>query len=101
MTESVKPAVPQGLDPWERITVDTTDGEPFQRVLRIANFAASDWVFSSKGPYRNPTMTGAEKTYFSLREGLLHLLELGLIDIDLERLEAARFVPAERLEAGA
>jgi hypothetical protein len=88
------------FDKWSRIPVDDTDGSPFREILRIADFAASDWTFGPDGPYKQPNMTPATVTRKQLREGLLHLLELGLIDIDEERLNAAIAFPTTREKKG-
>jgi hypothetical protein len=92
-----KPPLPTGFfDPWPRIPVDETDGGPFHEVLRLATFAADEWTFGPDGPYKQPRMTPAQATRGQIREGLLHLLELGLIDIDAERLNAATSLPMSR-----
>ena len=83
-------------DEWTRIPVDQTDGSPFSEILRIATFATDDWTFGDRGPYSNPSLTGAQITRHQIAEGMLHLLELGLIDIDVERLNAAEWIPTGR-----
>lgn len=92
-----KPPLPTGMfDDWPRIEVDQSEGSPFQDVLRHGGFAADDWTFSDDGPYKHPDMTKAAATRYQIREALLHLLELGLIDIDVERLVAAPGIPMSR-----
>lgn len=84
-----KPALPDTtFGDYPRIPVDETEGSDFHEVLRIAALAAADWATGPNGPYRQPKMTGAESTRHQVREALLQLLELGVIDIDGERLGA-------------
>lgn len=92
-----KPPLPAGMfDPFPLIDVDTSDGSPFARILRLATGAARGWTFSADGPYKSPGQTGAQVTHMEITEVLLYLLELGLIDIDVERLEAAPGIPLHR-----
>lgn len=92
-----KPAPPDSpFDPFPRIPVDESEGTPFDRIRRIAAFAADDWVLGPEGPYKNPDMSGAQRSQGSISEALLHLLELGVIDIDVERLEAMKWTPMNR-----
>lgn len=85
-----KPALPDSMfGAYPRISVDETENGDFHEVLRIATLAASAWATGPDGPYSHPEMTGAESTHCQVREALLHLFELGVIDIDSERLEAA------------
>jgi hypothetical protein len=93
---TAKPPLP--TDPfgdWERIPVNEQDGSDFAEILRIGTFAADNWTFSPDGPYQR-SQTAAEATRSQLREALLHLLELGLIDIDTGRLHAADGYPMQR-----
>lgn len=92
-----KPALPTGMfDPWPRIEVDQSDRSPFDEILRHGGFAADDWTFSDDGPYKHPEMTKSAATRCQIREALLHLLELGLIDIDVERMNGAPGIPMSR-----
>lgn len=92
-----KPQLPVNpFGEWRRIPVDQTDGSPFSEILRIAGFAADDWTLSANGPFKKPGMTRAAITRHQLAEGLIHLLELGLIDIDVERLKASEWLPVGR-----
>jgi hypothetical protein len=94
---TAKPPLPTGMfDRFPRMTVDETEGSPFREALRIAVFAADHWMLGLQGPYANPGMTGADVNRATLREGLLHLLELGFVDIDVERLMSAEGWPANR-----
>lgn len=84
---TTKPVLPSG---WtasvERIPVDESDGSDFRKILHIAEMAASRWTLGPNGPYKNPGMTPHRVMTGEVTEALLQLLELGLIDIDSERL---------------
>ena len=91
-----KPPVPATMfDPWPRIPVDASDTSPFDRILRLATFAADEWTLGPNGPFRHPAPP-ATICRNQIREGLLHLLELGLIDIDTDRIDAAPGIPCHR-----
>ncbi|MFE7118842.1 hypothetical protein ACFU99_25830 [Streptomyces sp. NPDC057654] len=91
-----KPALPERIfDPFLRLRVDTSMGSAFADAHFIATRAATCWLLSPEGPYKKP-MTMADTVDSALREGLLHLLELGFIDIDEERMRAARGWPGRR-----
>lgn len=91
-----KPALPARMfDPFPRIEVDTAYGEPFARILGIARSVADGWVLGPEGPFKK-SQPMSEITRHTLTEALLHLLELGLIDIDVDRLNAARGIPTRR-----
>jgi hypothetical protein len=91
-----KPPLPAKMfDPFPRIDVDTSDGSPFARILHISLFAANAWMLGPDGPFVKPT-TPAQAVHAEVSEALLHLLELGLIDIDTDRLQAARGIPTRR-----
>lgn len=84
-----KPPLPaRTFDPWPRITVDTSDDRDFHRLNRIAGNAATGWALGPDGAYAQ-SLTLAEVVDGAVREALLHLLELGLIDIDAQRMHAA------------
>jgi hypothetical protein len=92
-----KPALPSRMfDPFPRIAVDTGDGSPFRHLLGLAISAAHGWTFGPDGPYKSPGQTGAEVTRMEVSEALLHLLELGFIDIDTERMKSAPGWPMKR-----
>ena len=94
-----KPPVPATMfDPWPRIPVDTSDASPFHRILSLGGYAADEWTFGPDGPYRRP-QPPATTSRGQLREALLHLLELGLIDIDTDRIDAAPGIPCRREES--
>jgi hypothetical protein len=83
------------FDPWPRIPIDTSEGSDFHRLNRIAGSAATRWALGPDGTYaQNHTL--AETVDGAVREALLHLLELGLIDIDLERMQTAPGWPLNR-----
>lgn len=91
-----KPPLPAKMfDPWTRADVDTTDGSDFHRLNRIAGHAATGWALGPHGAYAQ-NLTLAEVVDGAVREALLHLLELGLIDIDTERMHAVPGWPTHR-----
>ncbi|MEW2302036.1 hypothetical protein AB0958_19020 [Streptomyces sp. NPDC006655] len=97
MPDTPKPPLPaRTFDDWPRIDVDTSRGTPFHRIDNIAERAAAAWVTGPDGPYKRPGMTMHEIVSGALREGLLHLAELGLIDIDTDRLDAPSGYPMRR-----
>jgi hypothetical protein len=92
-----KPPLPERtFDAWPRIHADLTDGSDTARIIRLATSAADGWALGPDGPFKNPTLTLSEITGNVVREALLHLLELGLIDIDAERMRAAKGWPLRR-----
>jgi hypothetical protein len=91
-----KPPLPaRAFDPWPRMPVDTSDGGDFHQLNRIAGDAATMWALSPEGAYAK-NLTLAEVVDGAVREALLHLLELGLLDIDHDRLHAAPAIPMHR-----
>ncbi|MFI7125963.1 hypothetical protein ACIBQ1_09735 [Nonomuraea sp. NPDC050153] len=72
------------------VVVDEAEGSPFDRIRRIAVGAADGWTLGRNGPYRNPGMTGSDLARGQVRAVLLHLLELGVIRIDEQRLNEMR-----------
>ncbi|MFK8851185.1 hypothetical protein [Streptomyces sp. Ac-502] len=91
-----KPALPKGpFDPFLRTRVDTSTGSAFADAHRIATRAATCWLLSPEGPYKKP-MTMANIVDSAVHEALLHLLELGFVDIDEARMRAARGWPMGR-----
>uniref|UniRef100_UPI003F491363 hypothetical protein n=1 Tax=Streptomyces sp. CA-141956 TaxID=3240051 RepID=UPI003F491363 len=92
-----KPPLPSDwFADWPRIAIDTSDQSGFAAINRIAGFAASSWTCNSPdGPLETP-MPLMQAVDGAVREALLHLLELGLIDIDSERLHAAPSYPTSR-----
>ena len=91
-----KPPLPARMfDPWSRIDIDTSNGSDFHRLNRIAGNAATGWALGPQGAYAQ-NITLAEVVDGAVREALLHVLELGLIDIDRERMHAAPGWPTRR-----
>lgn len=94
---TTKPSLPARMfDPFPRIAVDTTPGSPFDTIREMAIGGAHGWTFGPDGPYKSPGQTPAQVTRAEINEALLHLLELGVIDIDVERLNAAPGWPIRR-----
>lgn len=95
-----KPPLPAAMfHDWPRIPVDMSDGTDAYQIARIANWAASDWVMGDEGPYKQPSQPMAAIIRRAVEEGLTHLLELGFIDIDTERMHAAKGWPMGRRDA--
>lgn len=72
--------------------VDESEGGTFSGLLRVATLAADKWAL---GPGAL-AMTRSEETRGTVREALLYLLELGVIDIDEERFAAISMFPVGR-----
>lgn len=96
MTKPAIPTSPAGQ--WPRIAVDQAPDGPFAELLRTATGVADHWTFGPDGPYKTP-QSAADTTHGQIREALLHLLELGFIDIDVERMNAAGYIPMRRRDA--
>jgi hypothetical protein len=82
---------------WPRIPVDTSSGNPFHRIESIAVSAATRWALGPDGPHKQPQSL-AQTVSSTVHEALLHLTELGLIDIDVARMDAARGIPPARMD---
>jgi len=84
-----KPALDAPDAPFGHWPIIPHVGQPImgevKQLIRVASLAADFWHLGPDGPVRNP-MTPAEANRGYLRTALLHLLELGLVDIDHERL---------------
>lgn len=92
-----KPPLPAGMfDHWPRIPIDTSENSDFHHINRIAGHAASHWALSPDGAYTN-NLTMHDVVDGAVRQALLHLLELGFIDIDSERMNAAPGWPMNRV----
>lgn len=89
-----KPPLPAAkfLD-WPRISVDTTEGSTHYGLTNIARRVATIWVKGPDGPYSHPGQTMSETIGGVVGAALLHLMELGLIDADTARLDAAPGIP--------
>jgi hypothetical protein len=95
VTDQKPPLPARTFDPWTRIPIDTSEGSDFHRLNRIAGHAATGWALGPDGAYaKNRTL--ADIVDNAVREALLHLLELGLIDIDSDRMHAAPGWPTHR-----
>lgn len=78
------------FDPWSRMPVDEAENGDFDQIHRAATSAATGLLVGGTMPF---PLTPYEIACTALKEGLLYLLELGLIDIDSERLEGFWFRP--------
>lgn len=95
-----KPPLPaRMLDPWPRININTDPGSDFHHIQRIAAHAATQWSLGPDGTHKQ-SLTLAATVDGAVREALLHLLELGLIDIDSDRLNNAPGWPMSRIRRG-
>lgn len=93
---TAKPPLPERMfDPWPRIAIDE-DSSQFREIRKLAVLAADEWATGPDGPYKHTDMTLAQIVSGSVREALLHLLELGLIDIDADRIANAKGWPMSR-----
>lgn len=91
-----KPPLPTDMfDPFPRTPFDTSTGSSFADVLRIGTVAANGWMLSDEGPLK-VEMPLAGIVGGAVREALLHLMELGFIDIDEDRMRAAPGWPMYR-----
>ncbi|MFE5037098.1 hypothetical protein [Streptomyces sp. NPDC056683] len=93
-TKQNKPTVPaaQFLE-WPRIPVDTAEDSTHYRVTTIGRRVATDWVLGPDGPYNHAEQTMAQTIRGAVGAALLHLMELGLIDVDTDRMAAAPGIP--------
>lgn len=79
-----KPPLPSDMfAPFRRTPFDTDTGSAFADALKIGTRAADGWMLSDEGPLK-VEMPLASVVGGAVREALLHLLELGFIDIDPE-----------------
>lgn len=85
-----KPSLPEPFGTWPRIPVNQAEGGDFDRIHRAATSAATGLFVS--GTMQLP-LTPYEIATAAMKEGLLYLLEMGLIDIDSERLDEMWFRP--------
>ncbi|WP_157251104.1 hypothetical protein [Nonomuraea typhae] len=81
--------------------MDENADSPFSLILRIGCRAADGWAVRSWAQL-TIGMSPRDIARSQIREALLHLLELGLIDIDEDRLDAVENhpLPAWREAAG-
>ncbi|GAA3027410.1 hypothetical protein [Streptosporangium longisporum] len=93
-----KPPLPTRMhEPFPRIAVNDAPDSPFNELLGLAIAAADRWMVGPDGPLLGPDPSPRDMVNSQLREALLHLLELGVIDIDEERMRAAPGWPMDRL----
>ena len=91
-----KPPVPAVTGPgWPVTPLDETDPD-YQQLIRIAASAAHTWTLTPAN--RSWAMSRAGVARGQIAEGLALLLELGVIDIDRDRLAAwtAAGIPMNR-----
>jgi hypothetical protein len=79
------------MTPFEKIAISEDDIKP---VTRIAIFAADDWWFKSADRAKSRARLNAE--YFE--EGFFHLLELGIVTVNHERMNEMEWFPMSRSE---
>lgn len=77
-----------------RIKVDSSD---FAAIHEMANSAVDTWWLTTDHVFK----THADAVHAIVKEALLHLLELGFIDIDTERFKTMPSVPMSRSEGRA
>jgi hypothetical protein len=95
MTDTTpKPPVPAAkFQDWPRIPVDTAEGSEHYQLTTIGRRVAHEWVMGPDGPYNNAEQTMTQTVRGLVGVTLLHLMELGLIDVDTERMAAAPGIP--------
>ncbi|MFJ4680605.1 hypothetical protein [Kitasatospora sp. NPDC088783] len=97
--EAAKPALPARgwFGDWPRVAVDLTEGGDAWRIVRLAVTAAEVWVLADA--QADASLTAAVIQREAVTVALAHLLELGLVDIDVQRLRAAPSMPMRRWDA--
>ncbi|MFF8840478.1 hypothetical protein [Streptomyces sp. NPDC015130] len=91
------PLIPDdSWDRWPRIPIDTSEESDFAEIDRVAGFAATSWALNSRDGVLATGMSLVQAIDGAVHEALLHLLEIGFIDIDTERLHAADGYPMNR-----
>lgn len=92
-----KPPLPAAkFLPWPRIPVDTGEGSLHQRLTTVARRPANEWINGPDGPYAHPEQHMVATIRGLVGEALLHLMELGLIDVDTDRLDNPNGLPWAR-----
>ncbi|MEW2302037.1 hypothetical protein AB0958_19025 [Streptomyces sp. NPDC006655] len=90
----IKPPVPTvKFADWPRIPVDTTDGSPHNQLTTLGRRVAYDWIMGPEGPYQDPEQSMVTTVRGAVGAALLHLMELGLIDVDTDRLNGSDSFP--------
>ncbi|MFG3287330.1 hypothetical protein ACGF3G_00710 [Streptomyces sp. NPDC048179] len=93
-SKSRKPPLPVAqFHDWPRIPVNTAEGSRHDQMTSIGRRVATDWVLGPEGPYNRREQTMAQTIRGAVSAALLHLMELGLIDVDTARLDAAPGIP--------
>ncbi|MFI5814914.1 hypothetical protein ACIA7S_28645 [Streptomyces sp. NPDC051643] len=99
MTNPDKPPLPKvKFQDWPRIPVDTAEGSVHYRLTTVARRPAHEWVMGPDGPYHHPEQSMTQTVRGLVGEALLHLMELGVIDVDLERLDNPDGLPWARTD---
>lgn len=94
MTAADKPPVPiVKFEGWPRIPVDTAEGSLHHQVTTIGRRAAYEWIMGPEGPYTHPEQSMPATTRGMVGAALLHLMELGLVDVDTDRLNSTDSFP--------
>ncbi|MFD0035573.1 hypothetical protein ACFVJK_46870 [Streptomyces sp. NPDC127172] len=95
MTDTTpKPPVPAAkFQDWPRIPVDTAEGSVHYQLTTIGRRVAQEWIMGPDGPYTHPEQTMTATVRGLVGVTLLHLMELGLVDVDAARMAAADGIP--------
>lgn len=94
MTDTPKPPVPAvKFADWPRIPVDTAEGSLHHQLTTLARRPAHEWVTGADGPYSHAEQTMTQTVRGIVGAALLHLMELGLIDVDTDRLNSSESFP--------
>jgi hypothetical protein len=89
-----KPPLPAAkFKDWPRIPVPTEEGSLHYRLTTVARRPAAEWVMGPDGPYHHPDMSMAQTIRGAVAQALLHLMELGVIDVDTDRLDNPHGLP--------
>lgn len=78
---------------WPRIPVDTADGSLHHQLTTLGRRPAHEWITGPDGPYSHAEQSMAQTIRGIVGTALLHLMELGLIDVDVERLNGSESFP--------
>lgn len=94
MPETPKPPVPvHKFEEWPRIPVDTAEGGLHDRLTTLGRRPSHEWVMGPDGPYKQPEQSMVQTVRGIVGAALLHLMELGLIDVDVDRLNGSESFP--------
>ena len=78
---------------WPRIPVDTADGGLHDQLTTLGRRPAHEWVMGPDGPYSHAEQSMTQTIRGAVGAALLHLMELGLIDVDEARLNGSESFP--------